>query len=430
MPALDTSTFKNQFPPEVLQGGRFLLAVSGGLDSMVLLHLFIMSRYPIEVAHVNYNLRGNDSVLDQKLVENFCEKNNIKFHLKTVHRDEKKGSVQLWARNIRYDFFSQVLKSERLNFIVTAHHLNDQLETFLLNLSRGTGLNGLTGIPKLENNVFRPLLTFSKEDIRIFAEEHDIMYRDDSSNAEDYYLRNKIRHKIVPELLSLNTNSLQNFQKTINYLHETKEFVEFQIQEVYKDLAEEENGETRLKRESLSFLSEFEKFEILKRWGFDNSKEINKIFLAEKNKTFQNKNYRLTIDRDFFIIAPQNHPLEQVETFYFEKESRTILDLTQMDFGLENDTMMTWYFNTSQLNFPLILRSPKTGDIFRPVHFSGSKKVSKFLKDEKLPILAKQKTRVLTDANHTILGVLPLRQDRRYAADYDSDQVIKVIFKK
>ncbi len=165
---------------------RFLLAVSGGADSMVLLHLFQQTGVNFQVAHVNYRLRGNDSDADEELVRNYCSAKNIRFHLYTVSdKDEKpEASIQLWARDLRYRFFRQIQQKENFNYLVTAHHLNDQLETFLINLSRGTGIRGLCGITEFSDDILRPLLHFSKEDIYRFAGENKIPFREDRSNAK------------------------------------------------------------------------------------------------------------------------------------------------------------------------------------------------------------------------------------------------------
>jgi len=203
---LDFNNFKENLEVlgEDIFSKKFLLAVSGGADSMVLSHLFRFfdssqngKGLEFQVAHVNYHFRGEDSNLDQKIVEDFCKKNDIKFHLKDVSEEEKTQmkSLQNWARELRYDFFFKILEQENLDYIVTAHHLNDELETFFINLSRGSGIKGLSGIPKNENSILRPLLKFTKAEIYAFAEENHIDFREDKSNEKNDYLRNKIRNR-------------------------------------------------------------------------------------------------------------------------------------------------------------------------------------------------------------------------------------------
>ena len=200
------------------QHRKFLLAVSGGVDSMVLAYLFQALGLKFQVAHVNYHFRGEDSNDDQKLVEDFCAKNKMVFHLYDVLEKEKKEmkSLQSWAREIRYRFFKEVREKERLDYLVTAHHLNDQLETFIINLSKASGIKGLSGIPNNENAIIRPLLGFSKEEISAFAEQNNITFREDLSNQKNDYLRNRIRHQVVPQLIEVNQNFLKNFEKSID----------------------------------------------------------------------------------------------------------------------------------------------------------------------------------------------------------------------
>lgn len=203
-----------------LDGKRFLLAVSGGADSMVLSQLFKNSDFYFEVAHINYHLRGEDSVKDQNLVEEFCTKNNIRLHLFEVSQKEEMSgaSIQIWARNLRYHYFFTILKDFHLDFLVTGHHLNDELETFFINLSRGSGIKGLCGIPANDNSILRPLLRFSKEDIYDFASANNVEFREDLTNKKNDYLRNKIRNTLVPQILEVFPDFLDNFDKSLGYL--------------------------------------------------------------------------------------------------------------------------------------------------------------------------------------------------------------------
>ena len=244
---LDFNNFKENLEVlgEDIFSKKFLLAVSGGADSMVLSHLFRFfdsaqndKGLEFQVAHVNYHFRGEDSNLDQKIVEDFCKKNDIKFHLKDVSEEEKTEmkSLQNWAREIRYNFFFNLLEKENLDFIVTAHHLNDELETFIINLSRGSGIKGLSGIPKNENRILRPFLTFSKSEIYAFAEENNIDFREDKSNQKDDYLRNKIRNQIVPKITEIFPNFLEQFGESLGYLDTVNQFFQKEIQKILVQL--------------------------------------------------------------------------------------------------------------------------------------------------------------------------------------------------
>lgn len=407
---------------------NFLLAVSGGVDSMVLLSLMQNAGCGIQVAHINYHLRGKDSDADAKLVKDFCEKHQIKFHLYDVsEKDEKpEGSIQLWARNLRYDFFRKIQAEENLEYLVTAHHLNDQLETFLINLSRGSGIKGLSGIPAKENNILRPLLNFSKEEIYEFAKEKQIEFREDASNQKNDYLRNKIRNKIIPELLETNENFLDNFSKSIHILSQTKAFVE---REISSKIFENENlndGKNVLDKKKIAAESQLVQYEIFNRYGFD-EKQIEKILKARTGSIFHVPDFRLVVNRNELIFEPVSDcvSLEFEETELKINSKNEVVFPKKIKEEIEKSAV-NWEFDLDKLCFPLILRHKKEGDFFFPVGMIGKKKVSKFFKDEKISILAKPKIWLLCDGNNDVLGILPYRQDIRFAADQSTQNILKV----
>ena len=298
---LDFNNFKKILMTlgEDIPSKRFLLAVSGGADSAVLSHLFRVSGFEFQIAHVNYHFRGEDSNLDQKVVEDFCKKNNIKFHLKDVSEEEKSQmkSLQNWAREVRYDFFFKLLEKENLDFIVTAHHLNDELETFIINLSRGSGIKGLSGIPKNENRILRPFLTFSKSDIYAFAEENNIDFREDKSNQKDDYLRNKIRNKIVPKITEIFPNFLEQFGESIGYLATVNQFFQEEIQKTFDEIFIDGNeSDFILNKEILFQKHKTIIIEIIRKLGFTGI-EIEKIMSAENGKFFRSSTHEITIKR-------------------------------------------------------------------------------------------------------------------------------------
>ena len=418
----------------------YLLAVSGGADSMVLAFLFNElrnSEYKFQVAHINYKLRGEDSDSDQKVVENFCKKNDIKFHLYEVsEKDEKPdNSIQLWAREIRYKFFREIQKKENLDFLVTAHHLNDQLETFIINLSKASGINGLSGIPSNENNILRPLLNFSKEEIYRFAEGNKIDFREDSSNKKNDYLRNKIRNEIVPKLSETNEQFLENFRKSIFYLNQTKDFVVEKIDEIEKNISIESKENIVLDKEQLNQKTDFIQFEIFKKYGFNQPEEIQKIFTAETGSTFISKEFKLIINRNELIFIELNSDIEIQEEIILTNSAdlnqKPSINLSQhIEIIEEINKDFSWEFDAEKITYPLKLRTKNEGDLFYPIGFSGKKKVSKFFKDEKLSILAKQKIWLLTDGNDAVLGIIPFRQDRRYAKDEKTQKVLTIFNQK
>jgi tRNA(Ile)-lysidine synthase len=448
---LKKSSFREQLKNLIHQpeNHTFLLAVSGGADSMVLAHLFNELQdsefgisdagFNFQIAHINYKLRGEDSDLDQKTIQDFCEKNHVKFHLYEVSDKDNKpeNSIQLWARELRYSFFKRIQKKENLQFLVTAHHLNDQLETFIINLSKASGINGLSGIPANENNILRPLLNFSKEEIYEFAKENNIEYREDLSNKKSDYLRNKIRNEIVPKLLETNDHFLENFKKSSSYLNQTKDFVQQQIQEIEKRISVFNKDHQIISKEKLNLESDFVKFEILKKYGFNQEEEISKIFKAENGSYFFSKDYHLTVNYDELIICDRQKistkkpdEIVLIEKFDFS-ENQISINFENIIGSIEEiNRTFEWDFDAEKLRFPLILRHQKDGDEFYPVGFSGKKKVSKFFRDEKISILARQKIWLLTDSENSILGILPLRQDRRNAKDEKTNKILKIFNKK
>lgn len=279
---------------------KFLLAVSGGADSMVLAFLFKKHGFAFEIAHVNYHFRGEDSNLDQKLVEDFCQENQIKFHLKDISDEEKSDmkSLQNCAREIRYQFFFDLLEKENLDYIVTAHHLNDELETFFINLSRGSGIKGLSGIPKNENQIVRPFLNFSKEEIYAFAKENNIEFREDKSNEKNDYLRNKIRNQLVPKITEIFPNFLTQFQESLSHLHKVNQFYQNIVEENFKEIfISGDEKEFVLDKEKLLMKDKTIIVEIIRKLGFSGI-EIEKIINAENGKFFRSSTHEIQIKRN------------------------------------------------------------------------------------------------------------------------------------
>ncbi|QQQ27530.1 tRNA lysidine(34) synthetase TilS [Chryseobacterium indoltheticum] len=432
---LTQSAFEKQLQNliRLSENPTYLLAVSGGADSIVLAYLFNELRnaeIKFQIAHINYKLRGEDSDSDQKVVEDFCKKNDIKFHLYEVSENDKQpeNSIQLWARELRYRFFREIQAKENLDFLVTAHHLNDQLETFIINLSKASGINGLSGIPANENNILRPLLNFSKDEIYQFAKANNIVFREDLSNKKNDYLRNKIRNEIVPKLSETNDQFLENFKRSISHLNQTKDFVHKQIEIIEKDLSVFNKEHKILSKEKLTQESDFVQFEILKKYGFKRTEEIQKIFSAENGSSFFSEDYHLKVDREGLIlklkilsqeIDPEIILLENFDSH----QDQIMIDLKSY---IDENKSFKWVFDTDKLHFPLYLRKQKNGDEFYPSGFSGKKKVSKFFRDEKLSALAKDKIWILCDAEDQILGIVPLRQDRRFEAEANTQKITTV----
>ena len=226
---------------------RFFIAVSGGIDSMVLVHLFQTIGFPFAILHCNFQLRGKESDGDMEFVRNYADKFDIPWSIGNfetkAYAKEMKVSTQVAARELRYDWFDEQLAEKEFDYVLTAHHADDSLETFMINLSRGTGLEGLLGIPAMNNTIIRPMLIFTRDEIEAYAKENDIQWREDSSNASDNYLRNKIRHHLAPVLKDINPNFIDSFQKTIDYLQQSKSMVDDASALVFNEVCKKQNAE-------------------------------------------------------------------------------------------------------------------------------------------------------------------------------------------
>lgn len=407
------------------QQKTYLLAVSGGVDSMVLADLFQVSGFNFHIAHINYHLRNEDSNLDQKLVSEFCKKHKIPFHLYEVSKNDNQpeNSIQNWARELRYRFFREIQEKENLEFLVTAHHLNDQLETFLINLSKASGIRGLSGIPKNENGIIRPLLDFSKNEIYDFAKENRIEFREDQSNQKTDYLRNKIRHNIVPELAKINPDFLTNFSKSINYINQAKDFINESVDNKIKILKiNSSESQVIIDKENFSKESELIRYEILKRFGFSDENEMQKVLTAQTGSSFFNSEFQLIINRNEMIFEKKKEKRgKNKDEIFLQINENQIIIPENIKKEIQEFGNCFWKINKSKVQLPLKLRRKQEGDVFFPIGMIGKKKISKFFKDEKLSILAKQKIWLLCDADEQILGVLPFRQDGRFSSDKSSD---------
>ncbi|MBF2092675.1 tRNA lysidine(34) synthetase TilS, partial [Flavobacterium psychrophilum] len=292
-----------------LKEKKLLLATSGGIDSMVMLHLFQKLNYNIAIAHCNFQLRGLESFGDQQFVQEYASKNKIPafvthFDTENFAKDYKL-STQIAARELRYNWFYELLETENFDFILTAHHADDNLETFIINLTRGTGLDGLTGIPEQNEQIIRPLLPFSRSEIEEYTKENSIQWREDSSNASDKYLRNKIRHDLIPILKVLNPNFLDSFLKTQNYLQEAQVMIEDATIMIYQQVAKEDNEIISFDLKKLTQLPNYKSYlyQWLREYDFTAWEDIYNLVESQSGKQIFSKKYRLLKDRDFLILS-------------------------------------------------------------------------------------------------------------------------------
>jgi tRNA(Ile)-lysidine synthase len=420
-----------------LQDKKLLLAVSGGLDSMVLLKIFQMLHFEIGVAHCNFKLRDEESDADAVFVENQTKNLNIPFfstsfetkHFAALH----KTSIQIAARKLRYDWFYQLLEIHKFDYILTAHHADDAIETFIINLTRGTGLEGFIGIPAQNNKVIRPLLTFSRVEIEDYAKKINLKWREDSSNNSDKYIRNKIRLDVMPILKSINPNFVASFQKTQQYLQQSHSLVKDSIQDFYKKVVTVQNDSIYFDLDELLKKPNYRAYlyQWLKEYGFEAWDDIYKLPMAQTGKQVFTTDYSLLKNRKHLILSPLKTKENQV-IFEIKDISKNVNFPIKLSFCKVNDVLIasntTIFVDEEKLNLPLVLRRWQEGDFFQPNGMnSKSKKISKFFKDIKLPLLEKQNVWLLCH-NNQIVWVVGFRQDERFKANKNTKKILQIQF--
>jgi len=419
-----------------LNGKKLLLATSGGLDSMVMVDLFNKLSYEIAMAHCNFQLRGLESFEDQNFVQNYAEANKIiifttQFDTEAFAKDYQL-STQVAARELRYSWFYELLETKKYDYILTAHHADDNLETFLINLVRGTGLDGLTGIPAQNEKVIRPILIFSRQEIEQYAKESNIDWREDSSNASDKYLRNKIRHNLAPIFKELNPDFLSSFYKTQTYLQESQTMAEDATIMIYQQVAKEKGEEIHFDLNQLKKLPNYKSYlyQWLNEFGFSAWNDIYDLVNGQSGKQVFSSGFRLLKDRDFLILSPEKLEDEN-EEYYIVKDQKEIIIPLNLSFSkvIASSSLVsntTIFVDEDELCFPLVLRRWKQGDNFQPLGMEGkSKKVSKFFKDHKLSLIEKENTWILC-SNNQIVWIVGLRQDERFKIGNRTKKNLKI----
>lgn len=417
-----------------LSGKKLLLAVSGGIDSMVLVDLFSKMNFEISIAHCNFQLRGNESKQDEIFVKTQSEKYNINIFLKyfetEIYAQTNKLSIQQAARKLRYNWFYKLLEREGLDYLLTAHHLDDSLETFLINFTRGTGIDGLTGIPEQNGKILRPLLIFSREEIENYATSNNISWREDSSNASDKYFRNKIRHHVIPVLKELNPSLLESFENTVKNLSGINSLVKDALASNFKNIANKKNDAIYFDIDKLIELENYKSYlyEWLKPFDFSDWHSIYDLIHNQSGKQIFSENYRLLKDRNQLIVSKKkinNHK----EVFLISEDENSILKPLNLSICnqsyISNPSESCIFVNKEKLKFPLKLRKWQEGDYFYPSGMQGKKKVSKYFKDEKLSLLDKENTWLLCSENE-VIWIINYRADQRFLANNNTQQILKI----
>ncbi|WP_255689446.1 MULTISPECIES: tRNA lysidine(34) synthetase TilS [unclassified Tenacibaculum] len=420
-----------------LKEKKLLIAISGGVDSVVLTHLLHQLKFNISLAHCNFQLRGKESDLDEVFINDLGKKLSLNTHTIQFKTDEyakkHKLSTQLAARKLRYNWFNQLAKEHDFDYILTAHHADDNLETFLINLTRGTGLEGLTGIPVVNGNIVRPLLVFSREEIKNFATTNAIQWREDASNSEIKYLRNKIRHQIIPTLKELNPSLLNSFIKTNEFLKQSQQIVDDKIKEISPEVLINKGNIIKIDIEKILSFSNPKAYlyQILKQYKFTEWDDVYNLIYAQSGKKVSTNFYTLLKDRDFLLLlrTNKNSSSENERVIIYKENTQIVSPINLLFKNVQKKTstdINTIYVDKNLLNYPLILRKWEKGDYFYPTGMMGKKKLSKYFKDEKISVFDKKNIWLLCSGDNEIIWIIGKRQDRRFLSSDNTTQLLRI----
>ena len=421
-----------------LEDSKLLIAISGGIDSVVLAHLCSQLNLNFSLCHCNFNLRGQESDDDEAFVTSLAESLKTPVYTTSFETEKyakkNKVSIQVAARDLRYTWFYELLGTKGYDYVLTAHNTNDNLETFIINLTRGSGLEGFTGIPPVNQKSVRPLLAFSRDDITLFAIKNGIVWREDRSNASIKYVRNKVRHKIIPILKELNPHVLESFQNTIEYLNESQSIINDAVKNITAKVVSYENDVLKISCKEIDKLSNKKAYlyQLLQAYGFTAWNDIVDLISAQPGKQVFSNTHRLLKDRNFLILTTINKSQSIKGPILIDQKVSKITNPIKLtiqntdDYTSKNKEQII--IDKDLVNYPLSLKKWHHGDAMYPTGMTGSKKISQLFKDNKLSLLDKEKIWILADAKDHIIWVIGLRQDRRYLANKTSKNRLKISY--
>ena len=420
-----------------LEGNTWLLAVSGGVDSMVLLDLCNKAKMNVAVAHCNFQLRGEESEADTQFVKTTCLNLNIPFHQKyfdTKAYAKSKGiSTQMAARALRYAWFNELSESESYHQVAVAHHAQDNLETVLLNLARGTSISGLRGMQPKSNNIVRPLLSFSKEDILAYAAQEKVQWREDSSNESDDYKRNYLRHQVIPAFTQLNDGFYTTFENSLEKNLEVEKVFNEKITAL-KSFIEKTDKGFRFSKSAIvhSGIGAYQLTTLLKPFNlnYEQGKELLNRLDGTPGKQFSTSTHQILVDREFVYIDEfENDSFEpltiEAGQCQFSIHGNTY-NLNTLEAGASIDrSVENAFLSFDKLGFPLEIRAWREGDSFVPLGMRGKKKLSDFMIDQKIPLNLKGQIRVLTSGDR-IVWVIGHRIDDRFKVKPETTKILHI----
>lgn len=424
---------KNSFPE--LQDNHFIIACSGGLDSMVLTELCQEAGLQFSMAHCNFRLRGQESQADEDFLKEHARKLNRTIyvtHFDTLgYVNQNKVSVQMAARELRYTWFEQLLAQHEIAYLLTAHHANDNLETFLINLSRGTGIDGLTGIPAKTDILRRPLLPFTRQQLASYAEKQKLNWREDASNTDTKYLRNKIRLDIIPKLNELHPTFLDNFKNTLHYLNQTEEIASAYLRKLKEELFIEIESKFEISISKLKELNPLSTYlyGLFNEYGFKELENLEALLDGMSGKQLVSNTHILVKNRDVLLLSSIDIEGEKEQEFSINEDVVMLNHPLSLKFSIVperyDNIEKEIFVQKNTLKYPLVIRKWKKGDYFYPIGLNHKKKLAKFFKDEKVDILSKEKIWLLC-SNEQIVWVIGMRADHRFRVEDSNQDILKI----
>ncbi|MFN8356862.1 MAG: tRNA lysidine(34) synthetase TilS [Spirosomataceae bacterium] len=411
---------------------RILLAVSGGLDSMAMATLFAEAKLQFGIAHCNFALRGQDSEGDEALVRTWALEHDVVCFVKNFDTKQYASlrgvSTQIAARELRYQWFEELRQAEGFDYIATAHHHNDSLETVLLNLVRGTGIAGLHGILPKNGRIIRPLLFANRSEIEDFVKNQQVSWREDSSNQTDDYQRNFVRHQVVPLLKQLNSNWEETMRSTLEKLRGTEQIFQEKIRQTQSECWHETGDVIRIQQVVIrqQLAPALQLHELIKKLGFSYEQCQQMLTNKTTGKQFFSETHWLVADRAQWVITPRETLQETIEINEVTQLSwLPVEQISPSDFLPTADVNTTW-IDADKIQFPLIVRPWQQGDWFCPIGLGGKqKKISDLLIDKKIPLNLKPRIRVLCSKGQ-IVWVMGLRADERFKISSSTQQILRI----
>lgn len=416
-----------------------LLALSGGADSVCLFYLLLNSGFNFSVAHCNFQLRGEESNEDELFVLKLAKENNIKifiqkFETKERSIKEKKG-IQEVARELRYNWFKSLMKDYDIDFLLTAHHQTDNLETMLINIIRGTGIKGLHGIPLNENQVSRPLMFTKRKEILTYLKSNNYSYREDSSNASDYYLRNQIRHYVLPALTQIQHEVEQRFFETAQKVKQYELMADAIMADKWKQITEVMDGNLKIDLSAIvnmDFQNVF-LFQHLQVYGFS-LVQIEELLNAKQvGKRVNSDKYELIKERYFLKLQLKEVSTGPISLLVDEKNQVLKINGQSIEIHIYNNNFKpdytqkdTLFINADKVSFPLRLKVWQDGDRIRPLGMNGYKKVSNILTDKKVENSKRDSYIILQQDEKEVIALLPMVISENYKIDSDTSSILSI----